>query len=61
MWAGPSSVQNRWANIGPKWLGQSRPRIFSFLVLSVGLDPAQTFGLGQHWPDPYAMLIICRT
>jgi len=67
MWAGPaqltgpSSVQNKWANIGPKWLDRSRPRIFSFLVFWAGLDPAQTLGLGQHWPGPDAILIICRT
>jgi hypothetical protein len=59
MWArpaqltGPSSAQEE--------VGQSQPRIFSFLVFWAGLNPAQTLGLGQHWPGPYAMLIICGT
>jgi len=51
--------RKQWADIGPKWFARYRPRIFFNFWGRAG--PAQTLGLGQHWPDPKAMLIIYKT
>ena len=49
MWAGLSATQKRWAKIGPKWLGRPWPsKVFFSFYFGAGLDPSQTFGLGQH-------------
>ena len=62
MWAGlaqingPGSAQGKgWANIGPKWLGRSRPRIF-FLLFLGGAGPDQPIRLSHNWPGSNAML-----
>jgi len=47
----------------PKCLGRSRPNKFFFLFFYFWgrVGPSQTLGLGQYWPGPKSMLIICRT
>jgi hypothetical protein len=41
-------------DINPETVGRYRPNILSFSPFW-GPDPAQTFGLGQNWPDPSEM------
>jgi len=45
---GPDSVQNCWADFGPKWIGP----ISAQNKYSSGPDPAQKTGLGQDPPGP---------
>ena len=52
MWAG-HKPRKQWADIGPKRLGQSRPKIFSFSFF-FGPGQTQPIGLGQNWPGPIA-------
>jgi len=49
---GPTSAQNGWAI--------STQNIFFFSFLGRAGPSPETWA-GQHWPGPYAMLIICRT
>jgi hypothetical protein len=59
MWTGPSQIAG--PNPAQKRLGRSRPTVIFLLLFWSGLDPNQTLGRVQHWPDPNPMLIICRT
>ena len=67
-WAGPAnwakhSPQKIWANIGPNVWVDLGPTNFSFFffIFWGRAGPSQTLGLGQYWPGPKSMLIICRT
>jgi len=66
MWAGPAQLtgpSSAQEEVGqrPKMVGPISAHNIFFFSFWAGLNPAQTLGLGQHWPGLYAMLIICRT
>ena len=57
------SPQKIWANMGLNVWVDLGPTKFSFFffIFWGRAGPSLTLGLGQYWPGPKSMLIICRT